>query len=111
MRCSRQILESPAHSQRQTAKRTKLGVIGGKFGVRRQGTVDQKMRDLLELAATGKIENVVSPISQGVSYRVDRAYGRIAGDDAREGDRLLKRRSGKVKIFTHLVSSCVQAAG
>jgi hypothetical protein len=44
--------------------------------------VNQQIRDLLELAGFGDIENVVAAIMQVVSGAADRAQGGVAGDHA-----------------------------
>ena len=49
--------------------------------------MDQQMRDFLEFAGLGDIEDVVAPVMQVVAGAADRAQRGVAGDDARQGDR------------------------
>ena len=48
--------------------------------------MNEEIRDLLELAAFGDVENVVAAIMQIVSGAADRAQRGVAGDDAGKRD-------------------------
>ena len=53
--------------------------------------MNQEMRDLLELAGLGDVQNVVAAIVQIVAGPADRAQRGVAGDDAGQRDRFLRR--------------------
>ena len=51
--------------------------------------MNEKMRDLLELAALGDIQNAVSAIVECVASVTDGTESGVSGDDAGELNRLL----------------------
>ena len=53
--------------------------------------MNEKMRDLLELAGFGDIEDIVATIMQVVASSANGAEGRVTGDDAGERDGLFGR--------------------
>ena len=82
MRRGGQQFQRLQHRERQAAQRLQLGLVVSELRQRGQAAVNQKIRDLLELAGFGDIENVVAAIMQVVSGAADRAQRGVAGDHA-----------------------------
>src|SRR5690606_18903473 len=82
-------LERGLQVRGQPAQAPQFFLVGGKFGLVRQLAMDEKVRDLLEFAGVGDVEDVVAAIVQVVAAAADRAQGGVARHHARQGDGLL----------------------
>src|SRR3546814_3806261 len=69
----RQLFERGLDRSRQAAQRLQLGLVRGEFGNGRQLAMHEQMRDFLELALRGDIENVVAAVVQVIAAAADRA--------------------------------------
>ena len=66
--------------------------------------MDQEVGDLLELAGLRDVEDVVAAVVQVIAAAADGADRRVAGDDAGEGDGLLRLEAGRGRA---VVRSCL----
>ena len=84
MRRRRQLFQRVQHRARQPAQRFQLRLVIGELGAGRQAAVHEQVRDFLEFADAGNVEDVVTPVVQVVAAAADAAKRGIPGDDARE---------------------------
>ncbi|KIU01597.1 hypothetical protein QU38_00815, partial [Staphylococcus aureus] len=78
------------HRTRQPAQLAQLLLVRDQLRRGRRAAMDEQVRDLLELAGLGEIENVIAAIMQVVAGTADGAQRGVAGGDARKRDRLLR---------------------
>src|SRR5690606_32936334 len=76
--------------RRQSAQGVQLRLVRRELSLCRQATVDQQMRDFLELAFVGNIEDVIATVMEVVATAADRAEGGIPRRYTGERNRLLE---------------------
>ncbi len=86
----RQLFEYRGDGGGQHTQPLELLLVGGELILVRQFLVHQQVRDFLELALRGDIENVVAAIMQVVAGSADGAQRGIAGRDAGQGHGFLR---------------------
>ena len=76
--------------EEKRARVAELLLVVGELASRGQRAMNEQIRDLLEFANVGDVENVVAAIVQVVARAPDRAKRRVARRDTRQGNRLLR---------------------
>ena len=82
MRCCGDELEDLAHRLRDATQSPQLGLVRGELGPGRKLAVHEQVRDFLEFAGVGDVENVVAAVVQIVARAADRAKCGVPGNDS-----------------------------
>src|SRR5207248_1961386 len=90
--------------RRDAARVNEFRLVGGELAYRRQRAVHEQIRNLLEFADIGDVEDVVAAVMQIVACAPDGAKLGVAGNDAGKRDRFLRLGNGS-KGFVHRVLS------
>ena len=90
MRSGRYSLEDRSQPRAQAAKAHKPSLVGRKLSGIRELLVNEEESDLLEFASLSDVEDVVATVVQVVASPADRADCGIAGNDAGQGNGLLR---------------------
>ncbi|MCD6061551.1 MAG: hypothetical protein K0S16_1862 [Moraxellaceae bacterium] len=89
VRRRRQLFKGGLDASRQAAQRLQLGLVASQLGDIGQLAMHQQVRDLLEFAGGGDIEDVVTAVMQVIPAAADGAQRGIAGSGAGQGHGLL----------------------
>jgi hypothetical protein len=86
MRGGRNLLERDFDGRRDAARINEFRLVGRELAYRRQRAVHEQIRDLLEFADIGDVEDVVAAVMQIVAGAPDGAKLGVAGNDTGKRD-------------------------